>query len=109
MPEQIPLPSHAASFWIAGDDLWIAFPGQGPNERGHSIRLPASVAGLQTAISILKTRSAPTKLGERGTPTQYDLETDEKFRKWLGAMNASKAATANERAQAKAELEELGL
>lgn len=109
MPEQYPIPSHAASFWVSGDDLWITFPPQGPEARGSSVRLPASVAGLQTAISILKSRVEPTRLGERGTPTQYDLETDKKFAAWLRAMDEGKEATAAERAKARAELEELGL
>lgn len=109
MPESYPIPSHAASFWIAGDDLWIAFPAQGPEARGSSIHLPANEHGLATAIAILKSRVKPTRLGERGTPSQYDLETDKKFAAWLCAMNEGKEATAAERAQAKIELEELGL
>lgn len=109
MPESYPIPSHAASFWIAGDDLWIAFPPQGPEARGSSIRLPANEHGLATAIAILKSRVKPTRLGERGTPSQYDLESDKKFAAWLRAMDEGKEATAAERAKAKAELEELGL
>jgi hypothetical protein len=113
MPEPYPLPSHAASFWIAGDDLWIAFPGQGPEERGHSIRLPASAGGLATAISIMRARSKAhttdeLKLGNR-TPTRYDLETDKKMTAWLAALDEGKVATAAERQAAQAELEELGL
>lgn len=109
MSESYPIPSHAASFWIAGYDLWIASPAQGPEERGSSIRLPANEHGLATAITILKSRVKPTRLGERGTPTQYDLETDKKFAEWLRSMNENKEATAAERVKAKVELEELGL
>lgn len=109
MPESYPIPSHAASFWIAGDVLWIAFPPQGPEARGSSIRLPANEHGLATAIAILKSRVKPTRLGERGTPSQYDLETDKKFSAWLRAMDEGKMITEAERAKAKAELEELGL
>ena len=112
VPEPYPLPAHSASFWIAGDDLWIAFPGQGPEERGHSIRLPASVTGLATAISILKARAEPgrdLKLGNRGTPTQYELEQDKKYGAILAAMKADTDEKREERAKAQAELEELGL
>lgn len=126
MPEPYPLPAHAASFWIAGDDLWIAFPGQGPEERGHSIRMPASPAGLHTAIQIMKARSEANdlRLGNKGTPTQYDLEAGKAWgavqRRWnieddarAREILAEKAATAAERAeareQAKADLKELGL
>jgi len=111
MPEPYPLPSHAASFWIAGDDLWIAFPGQGPQERGHSVRLPASVAGLQTAINILKERAvAPSlKLGHRGTPTQYELEQDKKYGAILAAMKEDAEAKRLNKTLAEMELAELGL
>lgn len=109
MPESYPIPSHAASFWIAGDDLWIAFQPHASEACGSSIHLPANEHGLATAIAILKSRVKPTRLGERGTPSQYDLETDKKFSAWLRAMDEDKEATAAERAKAKAELEELGL
>lgn len=76
MPEVYPIPSYAVNLWVAGDDLWLAFPGQGPEGRGHSIRLPASEHGLKTAINILKDRAQAERLeiGHDGTPTQYTVE-----------------------------------
>lgn len=111
MPESYPIPSHAAHFWIAGDDLWIAFPAQGPEARGSSIHLPANEHGLATAISILKTRTKTPdlKLGNRGTPTQYELDQDKKYGAILAAMRATTDEKLAEAAQAKSELEELGL
>lgn len=132
MPESYPLPAHAASFWIAGPDLWIAFPGQGPEGKGHSIRLPASVAGLATAIQILKDRAQAEslKIGNDGTPSQYTAEQyagrawgtvnkrlrEEREAKKLKTVEEEAAYRARkekhraeERARAKAELEELGL
>jgi len=111
MTERYPIPSYAVSLWVAGDDLWLAFPGQGPEERGHSIRLPATVAGMQTAIAVLRERSQAKslKLGERGTPTQYELEQDRKYGAILAAMKADSEEKRAERAKAQAELEELGL
>lgn len=115
MPEPFPLPSYAASFWVAGDDLWIAFPGQGPQERSHSIRLPASAAGMAAAIKIMRDRSqaARLELSNRGTPTQYEVEralaSDANYAYILGAMASAKAVTEADRAAARAELEELGL
>ena len=111
MTERYPIPAYAVNLWVSGDDLWIAFPGQGPEERGHSVRLPASVAGMQTAITILKERSQAKslKLGERGTPTQYELEQDRKYAAILEAMKADTAERREARAKAEAELAELGL
>lgn len=111
MTERYPIPAYAVNLWIAGDDLWIAFPGQGPEERGHSVRLPASVAGMQTAITILRERAQARslRLGERGTPTQYELEQDKKYGAILEAMKADSTAKREDRARAEAELAELGL
>ena len=111
MSERYPIPDYAVNLWVSGDDLWIAFPGQGPEERGHSVRLPASVAGLQTAITILKERAQAKslKLGERGTPTQYELEQDRKYAAILEAMKADTAERREAQAKAEAELVELGL
>lgn len=111
MPESYPLPDYAVSLWVAGDDLWIAFPGQGPEGKGHSVRLPASIAGFATAISILRDRAQAKslKLGERGTPTQYELEQDRKYGAILAAMQADTADRRADKARAEAELAELGL
>jgi hypothetical protein len=111
MPEVYPLPAHAVSMWIAGDDLFIAFPGQGPEERGHTVRLPASVAGLQTTIAIMRERSTAKslRLGHRGTPTQYELEQDKRYGAILEAMAADTAEKRDAKRRAEAELAELGL
>jgi hypothetical protein len=111
MAETYPIPGYAVTIWVAGDDLWIAFPGQGPEAKGHSVRLPASAAGLSTAIAILKERAkAPDlKLGHRGTPTQYELEQDKKYGAILEAMRADTEDKRCAKARAAAELAELGL
>lgn len=111
MPESYPLPAHAASFWIAGDDLWIAFPGQGPEERGHSVKLPATVAGMQTAVNIMKERAQARflTLGNRGTPTQYELETDNRYRTIAKALGETSARKKAEKADALALLRRIGL
>lgn len=70
-----PLPSYAVACWIAGDNLMVAFPGT-LSEKGHTIKLPASAAGLDTAIKIMKARAEADdlRIGNRGTPTQYEVE-----------------------------------
>lgn len=111
MPETYPIPSYACNLWVSGDDLWIAFPGQGPEGKGHSIRLPASTAGLATAISILKERATAQdlKLGNRGTPTQYEVENDQRYKALVRARAEERAFTSEERNAARDELEALGL
>lgn len=110
MPETYPLPSYAVSMWVSGDDLWIAFPGQGPEARGHSVRLPASPAGLATAIKIMRERSHATdlRLAQKGTPTQYDLEAISNYMLRTDHV-AKQAAKRADREAAAADLKELGL
>jgi hypothetical protein len=132
MPEIYPIPSYAVNLWVAGDDLWLAFPGQGPEGRGHSIRLPASEHGLKTAVKILRDRAQAERLeiGNDGTPTQYTVEQhagrawgtvskrmreEREARTIADEMEAqhAKAAKAKrlakDRAEAARELQELGL
>lgn len=110
MPESYPLPAYACSVWVAGDDLMVAFPGQGPEGRGHTIRLPASTGGLQVALTIMRERqSAPDlRLAQRGTPTQYDLETISRYMARTGHVE-KQAASRAERDEASAFIKELGL
>ena len=111
MTERYPIPSHAASFWIAGDDLWIAFPGQGPEERGHSIRLPASAAGMATAIQIMKERAQARslRLSNPGTPSQYEVENDRRYKALVRVRETERQTSRADRETAAAELKELGL
>jgi hypothetical protein len=77
MVERYPIPDYACSMWITGDHLTVAFPGSGPEERGHSVRLPINEAGLKAAISILKARQRDEdrRIASPAAPTQYQLES----------------------------------
>lgn len=85
--DKYPLPAYAVSVWVAGDSLMVAFPGTA-SEQGHTIKLPASAGGFQAAINIMKDRAAAKslKLGNRGTPTQWD--TDRMMAHWGKLMKA---------------------
>jgi hypothetical protein len=110
MTDKYPLPSYAVSVWAAGDNLMVAFPAT-IGERGHTIKLPLSGAGLKTALAILKDRSEATdlRIAQRGTPTQYEVENDQRYKALVKARAADAAATQAERDEAVAFLEELGL
>lgn len=105
-----PLPSYAVSVWANGDHLMVAFPPT-VGEQGHTIKLPLSGAGLKTAVSILRDRAEATdlRLSQRGTPSQYEVENDQRYKALMRARQADKAATQAEIDEAAAFLEELGL
>lgn len=132
MAERYPLPDYAVSVWVAGDNLMVAFPGRGPEGKGHTIILPVSEHGLKTAINILKDRAQAERLeiGHDGTPAQYTVEQhagrawgtvakrlreERETRLAQEIEDRVKYNAARERAKAKAkaaaarELEELGL
>jgi len=108
--EKYPLPAYAVSVWVAGDNLMVAFPGT-LSEQGHTIKLPASPAGMQTIVRILRDRATARdlRLGNAGTPSQYDLEADQRYAIILRAMGEAKAKDESAQAEARRELEELGL
>ncbi len=107
MSEPYPLPRHAAYIWSVGDQLMLAFPPTTGSEKGHSVSLPATPAGLSRALAILHDRASALdlRLNQRGTPTQLNLESDKKYNEWLRAMKSTK----EEVAEAGAFLEDLGL
>lgn len=132
MSEAYPLPAHAASIWFTGDGLSIAFPPQGPEQKGSTIHIPLDRCGIETndwgtplpsqrgwsvILTFLKQRAAAARefkrLGEPGTPSQYEVEralaNDAKYATILGAMAQAKAATDEEKEQAARELAEIGL
>jgi hypothetical protein len=106
-----PIPAHAASFWVAGDSLMVAFPGQGPEEHGHTVKFPASEGGLRAAITVLKDRAQARdlRLANRGTPTQYEVENDLRYRAFVKARKDEKKAAVQTREEAEAFLKELDL
>lgn len=113
-----PLPAYAVSVWIAGDSLMVAFPGT-VTEQGHTVKLPASPAGLKTAIDIAKARaeSQDLRLGKKGTPTQWEAEKLAAWGKALARdrqerieeLDRKRAEAARERDEAEEFLKELGL
>lgn len=108
-----PIPSYAVSLWVAGDQLWLAFPPL-DGERGHSVPYPLTERGIALALETLKHRRLGARsLGEAGAPTRYQVERelyhDPRYNIILGAMAKAKADTAKEATEAGAFLEELGL
>lgn len=71
-----PLPQHAAYIWTVGDEILIGLPPTTPEGRGHTVRLPASAAGMARVLQLLRERERAERftVGEKSCPTQVDLE-----------------------------------
>lgn len=76
-----PLPSYAASIWLAGDDLCIVFPGS------HTVRIPrsklstdadgpAETRGWVVLISLLtaRRRGGDSRIATPAAPIQYSID-----------------------------------
>lgn len=118
MADKYPLPIYAVSVWVAGDNLFVAFPGT-VSEQGHTIKLPASAGGLQVAVQIMKDRAQAQdlRLSNKGTPSQWEAD---KLAAWgkalkrdkeekIAKLEAKKAALRREADEASEFLKELGL
>lgn len=119
-----PLPSHAASIWLADGTIWLGLPSTNSEDRGHSVPIPATPEGLAQVLRILTARerdAANCRIGEAGSPTRAQIEEvmarRERFRAEREALaqaepkrqpKAPKVSEA-EVAAATSVLEELGL
>lgn len=103
-----PLPSYAASIWIAGDQVHAAFD-------GHTVAFSNTVMGLKLLLGVLRERQHSTIncIGMESSPTRYQVEralvNDQRYNFLLREMNKAKVASEAEKAESIAWLKELGL
>jgi len=103
---EYPVPRHAAYIWTAGDQIFVGFPPQAAEEFGHTVRLPADLAGMRALLETLKERERQPQslIAQRAEPTQYQLD------KIIDHMKHQKKVDREKRlAEADALLSELGL
>lgn len=115
MSDPYPLPSYAAHIWAQGQNLVLQFPPLAQGDQSSTITFPLTERGVAALLRIMQERSRASdlRLGFQGTPCKAEIEgvieSDVKYKIWLAALNAERVQTAAEKAQARAELEELGL
>ena len=116
-----PLPSYVTQIWLAGDFIHMALP-SGPDGKIHVIKVPvgkcsietsewgeplASQRGWMVVLDLLKQRqqerAAPSRLGDRAAPVQYDIDA------MLRAVSTSpqKAKRFNTRAEEQLDYDDL--
>ena len=113
---QYPLPSYAAHIWIAGDKIWLGFPGEKDGVREHSVPFPATDKGFSLILATIKARQeAPCAnwLGTRGAPCRHEIErqlaNDKRYNAFIKATAEAKVVSAADAAENAKFLEELGL
>lgn len=109
-----PIPHYAAHIWVAGDTLWLGFPGTAEGVREHSVPFPITDKSIALVVETLRARERNRNwLGTKGAPTRYDvkkeLQHDKKYNTLLRALRENKNKKEAEKAEAEAFLEELGL
>lgn len=109
-----PLPSYAAHIWITGDEINLAFPSP-LDARSHTVKFPATNRGLTLALHLLRQRErdgVTNTIAKAGAPTQYQVEEIYKtisYNEKLASLNSKRAVSAEEKAEAEAFLQEIGL
>lgn len=73
---EYPLPHYAVSVWLSGDKLMVAYPPLPGNQKGHTVVLPNTPAGLAVLQESLQERQREgyQKIGTKATPVQYDID-----------------------------------
>lgn len=110
MTDRYPPPSYAATIWLNGQVLMLSLPEASTVQ--IDLARPNAIGAL---LAILKERAKDRRpvIGQAGAPVRNDvekaLESDEKYRAWLAAMDEDKAAKAEAKAEAEAVLAEIGL
>ena len=61
------IPKHAITIWQADREIHADL-------KGHKITVPATGAGIRKLLIILEHRTAQSKIGERGDPTQHHID-----------------------------------
>lgn len=110
---EYPLPQHAVAVTLREDGaLQIYLPPTKQGGKGHSIFLDADSKGMTALVNILRSRNEGKQIiGSAGAPTQHQVD-HRVLAGYADAMirNNTKQAQARARkAEAAAELEELGL
>lgn len=108
---QYPIPDYAATLWLAGDEINIAFPS--PLDAGsHVVRFPASERGLTLLLRILREREKVESvqdltIGNKAAPTQY--MTEARYREIVKAIERDKAAKEAADAELDSIFDDIGL
>lgn len=104
-----PAPHHAAYVWAADGRLRVAFEGT-EGARGHTLDFDLTERGITALYRTLCERAAHgrTKLGQPGTPTQYDIDAVLRTMQVTRCEARSRSKVAKQ-PKAYISLEELGL
>ena len=105
-----PAPAYAATVWVAGETLWLAFPPSNGHTHGHSVHLSADVYGFQCALRILREReiNGSLKINQKGAQSQHLADAMYKAIRASTKLKEVEASSA-ERKAAKDFLKDLGL
>jgi hypothetical protein len=66
-------PPWAFSIWSDSDHLFAELPAIN-GHTSHTVKVPNDVVGLKKLLVLAKARSATSKLGQKGEPTQWQIE-----------------------------------
>ena len=72
-------PPHAITMWEDDGILVLEMPdATGRTEAVHYLRVPLNTFGLNEAVRILRSRNVRSRIGEKGDPTQFQVNAEMK-------------------------------
>jgi hypothetical protein len=66
-------PPWAFSIWSDLDHIYAELPAIGSHSV-HTVKVSNNVSGLKKILALAKFRNADSKLGQKGEPTQFQIE-----------------------------------
>jgi hypothetical protein len=66
-------PPWAFSIWSDADSIYAELP-MINGHSSHTVKVTNDVVGLNKLLILARSRSASSKIGEKGDPTQYQIE-----------------------------------
>jgi hypothetical protein len=66
-------PPWAFSIWCNSDHIFAELPAIN-GTKTHTVKLPNDGTGLRKLLVLVKARNATSRIGEKGDPTQHQIE-----------------------------------
>ena len=66
-------PPWAFSVWSDADHIFAELPAIN-GTKSHTVKLPNDIVGMKKLLILVKARSATSRIGEKGDPTQHQIE-----------------------------------
>ena len=101
-------PPWAISLWCNADNIYAELPNPG-GKTSHVVKVPNDPAGLSKLLTLAKLRNANSVLGDKGDPTQRQIESPKYDESMVRKTRERLKFTPEQRMGARAILRKMGM